>query len=159
MLNRSSLLLPLFALVLMGQGCFGASVNTDNEPLPLEDKMEQDAIRLENEGTADIDLNAGGNEVVEEAPAPSGVSVDMTAGNFFFAPDTITAAPGEQVTVSFDAVEDFHTFVIDAIGLKAQLQQGGTVTFTAPSTPGSYPFYCDIANHQALGMEGMLIVR
>jgi azurin len=37
--------------------------------------------------------------------------------------------------------------------------ESGTVTFTAPSTPGSYPFLCSFPAHCGGGMNGVLIVK
>ena len=34
-----------------------------------------------------------------------------------------------------------------------------TVTFEAPTTPGSYPFLCSFPGHYQVGMRGMLIVE
>jgi azurin len=37
--------------------------------------------------------------------------------------------------------------------------ESGSVTFTAPSTPGSYPFLCSFPAHCGGGMNGVLIVK
>jgi azurin len=34
----------------------------------------------------------------------------------------------------------------------------GTVTFTAPTKPGKYPFLCSFPSHSAAGMHGVLVV-
>ena len=33
------------------------------------------------------------------------------------------------------------------------------VTFTAPTTPGEYPFLCTFPAHCAIGMKGVLVVK
>lgn len=38
-------------------------------------------------------------------------------------------------------------------------QESGSVTFTAPSSPGSYPYLCSFPAHCASGMHGVLIVK
>ena len=35
----------------------------------------------------------------------------------------------------------------------------GEVTFTAPATPGNYPFLCSFPGHFLTGMKGMLVVK
>lgn len=35
----------------------------------------------------------------------------------------------------------------------------GEVTFTAPTTPGEYPFLCTFPAHCAIGMKGVLVVK
>lgn len=87
------------------------------------------------------------------------ITVDMEAGNFFFSPSTIRASAGDTVNVQFLKNTGFHTFVIDEIGVKFTVAEGETLSFTAPTEPGSYAYYCDIGSHRALGMEGTLIVQ
>lgn len=52
---------------------------------------------------------------------------------------------GENHTVTADSG---HAFDVKATA-------GGTVTFTAPSKPGSYPFHCTYHSN----MHGVLVVR
>lgn len=92
-------------------------------------------------------------------PGPEPLSITMTSGNFFFDPATITASPGQKVSISFTDNEGVHTFVIDELGVKKSITTGTVITFTVPSTPGSYAYYCDIGAHRKLGMEGVLIVK
>lgn len=86
-------------------------------------------------------------------------TITLASGNFFFDPKTIQAKPGEQVRIDFKGVEGTHTFVIDEIHVKSTIKDGTSIIFTAPLKPGSYSYYCDIGNHRAMGMEGMLIVK
>ena len=77
--------------------------------------------------------------------------------NFAFQPSTLTVSPGAKVTVRN---EDPATHTVTAGGsTKAfdtgDIGQGATVTFTAPSSPGSYAYICRI--HQF--MHGELQVR
>jgi plastocyanin len=68
----------------------------------------------------------------------------------------LTVAPGAVVTVTnMDSAghtvtaEQGDVFDVDVKG------SGGTATFTAPSAPGSYPFYCTYHPN----MRGTLIVK
>jgi azurin len=38
-------------------------------------------------------------------------------------------------------------------------QESASVTFTAPSSPGSYPYLCSFPAHCSAGMHGVLIVK
>lgn len=100
-----------------------------------------------------------GGDVADQEEVPDVKSLSMTSGNFFFEPASIRVAPGEEVEILFAENEGVHTFVIDEIGLNVPINEGASVTFTAPSDPGTYSFYCSIGNHRALGMEGVLIVK
>lgn len=100
--------------------------------------------------------------VVAPTPKKSAVAalaVNMVSANFSFAPKTISAKPGQKVDITFTSNEGFHTIVIDAINFKQTVTSGQTVSFVAPTTPGSYPYYCDIGTHRMKGMEGTLIVK
>ena len=92
------------------------------------------------------------------APASSGPAATNTIviKNFAFSPASMTVSPGAKVTVTND---DSVTHTVTATGTKAfdtgDVAPGKTVTFTAPSADGSYPYICTI--HQY--MHGTLIVK
>jgi plastocyanin len=89
------------------------------------------------------------------ASSPTGGSATITIQNFSFSPAKITVTPGEKVTVTNkDSVA--HTVTAnDKKFNTGDIDPGKTVTFTAPSSPGSYPYICTI--HQY--MTGMLTVK
>lgn len=169
----------LSSLLLVGAGCFSASTDTDPDAsLDLNDG-NPDCARYcdlvcagqpEPTGCGFIPLCAcdqpvdGGTEVEAEADVEADAdvtiteTVDMSTGNFFFTPNEISAAPGQTVSVRVESNDGFHTFVIDGV-VKQTVQADGTITFVAPSTPGEYPFYCDIGSHRASGMSGTLFVE
>ena len=106
------------------------------------------------------DTSQAADEVNEDEEDESSVlEVSMEAGNFFFSPDVITAEPGQEIELTFEANAGTHTFVIDEIDFSTGVSVNKTVTFTAPTAPGSYAYYCDVGSHRALGMEGTLIVK
>jgi plastocyanin len=75
--------------------------------------------------------------------------------NFAFAPDVITVTPGATVSVTN---EDSVTHTLTSTAGKfdtGDVASGHTARFTAPTTPGTYPYRCNI--HQY--MTGMLVVR
>ncbi len=87
------------------------------------------------------------------------VKINMEVGNYFFSPKTVTASSGQKINITFTKNTGMHNFIIDKIGLNYTIKQGEGVVFTAPKEPGSYPFYCGIGSHRAMGMEGTLIVK
>lgn len=149
------LLSLLSVLALIGAGC-ATTTTTSGTMTDTGDNGTVDlggGVELEYETDEDDDVTTivlGGSARVE---------VTMESGNFFFSPDTITAAPGEKVELFISSNTGSHTFVIDEIGLRAKVNEGEKIVFTAPSEPGSYAFYCDIGSHRAQGMEGVLIVQ
>ena len=105
------------------------------------------------------DPQQGEQQDQREEQTQSAIHTNMLSGNFFFTPDVLRVNPGDSVSITFTENAGFHTFVIDEIGFKETVVEGGTITFTAPSEPGSYAYYCDVGSHRALGMEGVLIVE
>ncbi|MBS2962298.1 cupredoxin domain-containing protein [Actinocrinis puniceicyclus] len=87
--------------------------------------------------------------------APASAADTITIADFAFS-GPLTAAPGAQVTVTNkDSV--MHTVTADSAGgFDASVPAGGTVTFTAPTAPGSYAYHCAI--HPSM-KHGTLIVK
>jgi plastocyanin len=84
-------------------------------------------------------------------PVPNPV---ITIQNFAFSPGTIVVAPGATVTVT-NKDQVVHTLTsLTATWDTGDIQPGQTVTFTAPTKAGRYPYECNI--HQF--MKGLLIV-
>jgi plastocyanin len=74
--------------------------------------------------------------------------------NFAFSPSSTTVAPGATVTVT-NKDQVAHTLTATKGGFNTgDIPPGHSKTFTAPNTPGTYPYMCSI--HQY--MTGMLIV-
>jgi len=128
------------------------SVSNAQSATGLEVSAEADSA--EDALVLEIDKLEGSTDEVESVP----LAVLVEAGNFFFEGDAITAQPGQEVLVTFSNVDGGHTFVIDELNIRQVMTEGGVVNFTAPLTPGVYPYYCDVGGHRKLGMEGKLIV-
>ena len=102
-------------------------------------------------------------------PAQAVLRIEL--GDYRFRPNEIRVSPGETVElelVNTDAITP-HDFVLEipeaGIDLRVDVPPGETAkaVFTAPSTPGTWPFYCSkrflfFKSHRARGMEGRLIV-
>jgi plastocyanin len=90
---------------------------------------------------------------------PQQVEILLGSKNMVYSTSEIQASAGE-ITVTL-ANEDlwWHTFTIDELGidLNVPMKAERSVTFKAP--PGEYRFYCGIPGHEALGMEGTLVVE
>ena len=128
-----------------------AEPNIDEQPVEEMDEPPVEGVKNDNQ--------TGQNTDTETETEARPKTVDMKSGNYFFEPATITAKAGQKVTLTFSENDGFHTFVIDEIDFKTQVAKDKTVTFTVPDQPGSYAFYCDVGNHRAAGMEGVLIVE
>jgi len=84
---------------------------------------------------------------------PSGATIVIK--DFAFGPGTLTVAPGTTVTVRNEDGTT-HTLTSTAARFDTGAIAGGASShFSAPRTPGSYPYRCNI--HQY--MTGTLLVR
>ncbi len=90
------------------------------------------------------------------------VNVTINATDFKFDPNTINAAPGQNVVVTHkNNGQTRHTFVLkDAnVNIGADPGQSANATFKAPAAAGSYQFICDVPGHADQGMTGTLVVK
>jgi plastocyanin len=100
--------------------------------------------------------STGSTATTSSAPAGAGTGASSIAiKNFAFAPDVLTVKPGTTISVKN---EDGVTHTLTSTTGKfstGDVASGRTVSFTAPETPGRYPYRCNI--HQY--MTGVLVVR
>jgi plastocyanin len=85
-------------------------------------------------------------------PAASGPTITISGMSFG---DPLTVSPGSQVTITNkDGVE--HSVTSKTAGqFDTEVDENGQKTFTAPTQPGEYPFYCKYHSN----MKGTLIVQ
>ena len=94
-------------------------------------------------------------------------TVDLVAQNIQFNTHTITVSAGQPVTINFDnkdagVLHNVAVFTDKSLASKifgGQLVTGpatATYTFTAPATPGTYYFHCDVHPDT---MNGQFIVQ
>ena len=100
-------------------------------------------------------------------PPGAASNIDLTAQNIAFDKTTITVKAGSQVTINFNNKDSGvpHNFALYTdSSAKQNIFRGDIVTgagtavykFTAPSTPGTYFFRCDVHPTQ---MTGQFIVQ
>ena len=79
-------------------------------------------------------------------------------------PNTITAKPGDKVTLTINnSGNTAHSFISPALGVATgedvPTGKTTTVTFTVPSQPGTYQFWCNIPGHAEAGMVGEVVAQ
>ena len=90
------------------------------------------------------------------------LNVSMTATEFKYDPNVINASPGQTINLTVKNIGSVqHTWVLDQGNIKLTIDPGKSEskTFTAPTAPGTYQFYCDEPGHKEAGMVGQLIVK
>lgn len=103
---------------------------------------------------------SSGGSTTSSAPgttqsAPAAQPATITIASFTFT-GPLTVSPGQTVTVTNTDATD-HTVTADpgAGTFDVPAPAGKTVTFTAPTTPGTYTYHCAIHPQ----MHGKLIVK
>ncbi|MFZ5933203.1 MAG: cupredoxin domain-containing protein [Patescibacteria group bacterium] len=88
--------------------------------------------------------------------------ITIEASEYSFAPRGISLAKGEKVRLTFKNTGNLpHNLTIDELNLKTRTIAGGqedTLEFIAEES-GTFSFYCGVAGHRGLGMEGSLEVE
>jgi plastocyanin len=156
---KTVILLPFFALLILGAGCALSSAESEKQvrteyqasPVAPLQAVEQE------EGGAPMARKTETSEVPEDTALRR--EIEMASGNFFFKPAVINAKTEETFTVRFLETSGEHTFNIDELGIHEKIVSGESLTVTAPSLPGHYPYYCSLGANRTLGMEGMLVVE
>lgn len=98
------------------------------------------------------------------SPQTQGEAREITVegDEYAFSPGSITVEAGEKIRLTFKNMGNLaHNFTIDELGVAAKTISGGkseTLEFTAEKS-GTFTFYCSIAGHRQLGMEGELEVQ
>jgi plastocyanin len=113
--------------------------------------------------------DAGADAAVSDAGSDASVPrmLNVTATDFQFSPSTLTASPGERLTVVLhnDGGSQhniaFQLGTNDLVRINANVapSETGSVTFTGPTKTGSYVFFCPVDDHRGLGMVGQLNVQ
>lgn len=98
----------------------------------------------------------------EELPA-STIKLDVNAAGW--SPAEFTVKAGAPTTLAISSVDDFtHVFMfndpsLSAVAVGVSPRETRAITFNAPSTPGEYPFVCDVPGHAGRGEVGKMIVE
>ncbi|HEX6512759.1 MAG TPA: cupredoxin domain-containing protein [Chloroflexota bacterium] len=126
-----------------------------------------------NPSTAAASPSAAAQVVGQKAPGPYAAkgSVTVQSGQaaiegtdaLQWQPNTIMAKAGEKVTLQIkNSGNTAHTILSPALNLNqtdVPIQKTTEVSFSAPSAPGAYQFWCNIPGHAEAGMVGEVIVQ
>lgn len=152
MLKRWMMLLSVSMMALLVlTACGGDDDDDDDADAPTSAAMTTATMATGGEAT----MPAGGGA----ADGPITVTMNDTMK---FDPATMTVAAGSEVSihlVNAGAIE--HDFSLDESDVDEALDGGDEddFTFTAPSEPGTYEYYCSVPGHAQAGMKGELVVQ
>jgi plastocyanin len=117
----------------------------------------------DNKSSSSSSESSSSSGTTASAPVSGpGGKIDVSETDFALSPANPTVKPG---TVTINATNDGQTVhAIEIEGPKGEvksndLSPGGKATVTAELPPGTYEWYCPIANHKDLGMKGEITVK
>ena len=118
---------------------------------------DDDESSAGDEPAATVDAGAAGDQG-DAGGGGETVALELEAQDFEFAPATLTAPAGAEVTLTLRNTGDApHTFTAGAVGVDEEVGAGESadVTFTMPDS-GTLEFVCTF--HEAQGMTGTIDV-
>jgi plastocyanin len=102
--------------------------------------------------------------VIAAAPPPAPARVQVVAREFSFVLSRQSIRAGSAIIELRNAGEDAHDLRMRRVGgtrvwAWPVAQSGGVVDEQVMLKPGRYLLYCSLANHRALGMTAVLVVK
>ena len=152
----------------------GFDLGTPTEPEVIEDQQElsettntssvsEEGVVLQDDNETPVVNDAlpmspeapQQSDPISEADLPaSAVKIAMTRDGGF-SPSSFSVSPGQAVTLSATS-EDAYTHVfafrdaeLSAVAIGVGPGETRAITFNAPTTEGSYEFYCNVPGHSA----------
>jgi mono/diheme cytochrome c family protein len=80
-------------------------------------------------------------------------------GQLAYTSNQATGTPGQITIKMANKTNTPHDIVIDGKGKGEIVTGGGTSSFSADFTAGTYTFYCSVDGHRAAGMQGKLTIK
>ena len=103
----------------------------------------------------------GDDDATGEGSAAGGETIQVSATDFAFDPEAITASDG---TITFEFTNDGgapHALAIEGNGVNESSEEiagGESTTFEVSLEDGTYEIYCPVGDHRDRGMTGSLTV-
>ena len=92
--------------------------------------------------------------------APSRREFTLSAREYSFSPDRIEVAHDDLVKVTVRSEDRAYSFTIDEYRIAKRVPAGGITTFEfRADRPGTFSFYCNLAEPACNNMRGTLVVR
>ena len=120
-----------------------------------DDQMAGDMPAMDDDGHG-----GDGHDEDNSAVADGAREIEVTATDFAFDPDEITAEAGEDLAIVLTSEDILHDFTIDELDAHVVADRGETAEGgVTADEPGTYDFYCSVPGHREAGMEGTLTVE
>jgi plastocyanin len=153
-MNRRTIAIAAIAALAAGSLLLAACGDDD-------DQTGSDMPAMGDEAGMGDDGHGGHDDEEENSPVADGArQIEVTAADFAFDPDEVTAEAGEDLAIVLTSEDLLHDFVIDEIDAHVAADRGETAEggVTADEA-GTYTYYCSVPGHREAGMEGTLTVE
>lgn len=98
------------------------------------------------------------SEPIEKTVEGNEVTIELSA--FRFIPNFITVQEGLPITLILVSKDLRHTFTVPELDIDVSVSAGETKEITiTPDKTGEFKLLCTIIGHDALGMNGQVIVE
>lgn len=107
---------------------------------------------------SDKDMDHGSSST--NCPTVKGARVIRVTGDRFqFSPKNLRVTAGEDVTIRLSSDDIAHDFYVKSVGHVVHANAGRTARGALRiDQPGTYKFWCTVANHKTAGMTGRITV-
>ena len=133
------------------------------------DQVPEGAVTVDTAGTSSPATPVGDGEADAADSTPVASADESTASaapitiegvDIDWNPNEATIAANTDVTITVpNNGVAFHTFVIEELGIKLEIEPGQTQEVVVNAPAGTYEFICDVPGHAEAGMVGTLIVE
>lgn len=154
-------IIVIVVLIILGGGYFLFASKQNNQPKTASPQPSAAMQSHDSMKASPAPSNASPSAEASGAMANNVKEFTVTGSSFKFEPSTLTVNKGDKVKVTFKNAGGMHDFVIDEFNVKTNVIDTGkeeTAEFTADKA-GTFKYYCSVANHRAMGMEGTLTVK
>lgn len=105
-------------------------------------------------------MGTGGSTGASAQTVADGRTVEIEAGDLWFAPDTIEVVAGQPINIELvNTGQVFHDLTVPAADLVISAESGDEISGgLALADPGTYEFLCSVPGHAQAGMRGTIVV-
>ncbi len=132
--------------------CGSQSSDTTSQDTGTDTATTKNTTSKTTTSKATTSETTSATETTSESPEAAGPTITITGMSFG---EPITVAPGAEVTVKNDDSAEHSVTSDKPDAFDEHIDAGESDTFTAPTEPGEYTFYCTY--HPS--MKGTLIVQ
>ncbi len=145
LMRKTSFFTLGLAGLLVLAACDANKASTISEESDSSSSLED--VGMDHDASASVDEAISGDDASSEA-TDTGAATDarvitMTAADWEFSPNAITAKMGENIVIRVTGVEGAHSFAVPSMGINQKINPGEVKDIVIPTDKaGTYDFRC-----------------